>query len=111
MDRRGPMTPRGSVRSVTKLYLELVEKQTRLLWMTEADDAVLAVLDGLLAPDHLQRAVDRALARLTASNATKRRQRLEAEQRELDRKIANLVAAVEKSGEIAAVAETLRQRE
>lgn len=84
---------------------------SHLIWMNEADDAVLNTIEGILNPDRIERAVERALQQLTSSDTKTRRRQLEAESQELDKKIRNLTAAIERGAEVLSIAETLRQRE
>jgi site-specific DNA recombinase len=82
-----------------------------VLYMKETDDAVLSAIERILDPDRIERAVDRALERLTTSDTVARRGKLEAESKTLEKKIARLVAMLEDGDEIAPLKEALRQRQ
>ena len=64
-----------------------------------------------MTPERIRKAVDQALARLTSAGSKTQRTKLEAEAKDLEKRIRVLVEKVEEGEDFASLKETLRQRE
>jgi hypothetical protein len=82
-----------------------------LVWLEDADAAILKEIESILNPERIQKAVDRALARLTSAQSKTRRAKLDAEARDLEKRIRTLVEKIEDGEDFASLKEVLRQRE
>jgi hypothetical protein len=83
-----------------------------VMWVADADDAVLEKVGHLLTPDVVDRIVEETLARYTASGAAERQHHLERERQVVQDELARLVTAVAAGGaELQALTAAIRQRE